>query len=276
MKLPHIEVWANNEAGYSLLDSGNGQKLERIGEAVISRAEPRAWWKKTLPEAEWKRAKTSAEAVLYIAGLKAKIVYAAGSKHIGIFPEQSGQWKFIHDIVSVQTREIKVLNLFGYTGLASLAAAKAGAHVTHVDSSKTSIAWARENQSLSGLNDAPIRWILDDALKFIKREVTRGERYDAIVMDPPSFGRGPQGQVWKVKENLDELLALCRQVLSNDPLFVILNMYSTELSSLSLGNLLNDTMTDFEGTARVGELVLAQENSERMLPLSIFSLWQKN
>lgn len=275
MKEPNIEIWTNDEAAYSLLDSGEGQKLERIGETIISRAEPRAWWKKSLPEAEWKKAKASAEAILDIAGLKAKVNFVAGSKHIGIFPEQSEEWKFIHDAIKAQSREINVLNLFGYTGLASLSAAKAGAKVTHVDSSKTSIAWARENQTLSSLDDAPIRWILDDALKFIKREVARGEHYDAIIMDPPSFGRGPQGQVWKVKENLDELLSLCRQVLSDHPLFVILNMYSTDLSSLSLGNLLGDMMQGTSGTIRVGELALTEETSKRLLPLSIFSLWQK-
>jgi 23S rRNA (cytosine1962-C5)-methyltransferase len=170
-----IEIWTNSESSYTLLDSGNAQKLERINDVVIVRPEPRAWWKPLLPQGKWTETNTEVETVLEIAGLKAKVIYTNGSKHIGMFPEQSEQWKYIFSKIKTQKRDIKVLNLFGYTGLATLAAAKAGAQVTHVDSSKTSIAWARENQTLSGLDDAPIRWILDDALKFVRREVTRGE-----------------------------------------------------------------------------------------------------
>ncbi len=175
-----------------------------------------------------------------------------------------------------------VLNLFGYTGIASLVAASAlsrGASakweggVTHVDASKQAVDWARENQKLSGLENAPIRWIIDDAIKFLKKEIGRGVKYDAIVMDPPSYGKGPKGEVWKIESKLPGLLSACHQILSNQPLFVIFNMYSTELSSISVANLLFDMTKGLGGTIESGELAIKQENSERLLPMSIFALW---
>jgi 23S rRNA (cytosine1962-C5)-methyltransferase len=184
------------------------------------------------------------------------------------------------------TEELNVLNLFGYTGIASLVTASAGlsregspkwgAKVTHVDASKASVDWARENQKLSGLESAPIRWIVDDVVKFAKKEISRGQKYDAIIMDPPSYGKGPKGEVWKIEEQLPALLKTCQQLLSDQPLFIIFNMYSTELSAISVGNLLETITKDLKGSIKVGELAIPQDNTERLLPMSIFALWQSD
>jgi 23S rRNA (cytosine1962-C5)-methyltransferase len=273
-----IKIWTADTGDYRLLDSGNGQRLEEVGGLRIIRAEPRAWWQPSLSQTEWQEAGSLNELngkVIEIGGFKTKIKTLKNSKHIGIFPEQTSEWVWIEKMIKEAGRPINVLNLFGYTGLASLAAARAGAKVTHVDGSRPTIAWAKENQELSGLTDKPIRWILDDARAFVKREVKRGERYDAIILDPPTYGRGPKGEVWKIEEDLPKLLALCKEVLSQDPLFVILNMYSTELSSLSLKNLLSDLTANHNGIVEAGELVLQQESNSRPLPLSIFAIWKK-
>jgi len=293
MESIHIE--ANLPSDYALLDSGNRQKLERVGNIVIARSEPRAWWKPHLPQAEWDKAvavyareekgswETKGESTgglpadftISLGELKARVKFTANSKHIGFFPEQSGQWKWIEEKLKGKEKP-RVLNLFGYTGLASLAAAKAGAEVTHVDASRAAIGWARENQELSGLSEAPIRWILDDAIAYLKREVKRGVKYDGIIMDPPDYGRGPKGEVWKAEREVPALLDLCRQVLSDQPLFMILNMYSTELSSISLANLLTDATQGLEGTVTPQEFALKEEGSGRLLPLSISATWKDN
>jgi len=278
--MKNIKIWAGEMGSYKLLDSGNKKKLEEINGTKIVRAEPRAWWKKSLPEEEWKVSKAEPwkDCVLDIgiADIKAKIKYKNTSKHIGLFPEQFPQWKFINEnLLKIENSKLKILNLFGYTGIASLVAAKSGAKVTHVDASKQSVDWAKENQKLSGLENAPIRWIIDDVVKFIKKEIKRGEKYDAIIMDPPSYGKGPKGEVWKIEEELPELLSACREILSDKPLFVIFNMYSTELSSISVGNLLSDMTKGLSGTIESGELAIKQENLDRLLPMSIFALWQK-
>ena len=287
--------------GYKLLDSGEGEKLEEIngparlasesvaGGTKIIRKEPRAWWKKT-ESRSWNleaggKQRNDFETVLDLGelGVKCKIKFKPNSKHIGIFPEQFPQWKYIaRKIKNYESRikgkdqeKIKILNLFGYTGIASLVAAKTSARVTHVDASKQSVDWAKENQKLSGLEDAPIRWIVDDVLKFLKREIKRGERYDAIIMDPPSYGKGPKGEVWKMEEELPNFLKTCREILSDQPLFIILNMYSTELSSISVANLLSDTTKDLGGSLTCGELAIPQENSDKLLPMSIFAIWER-
>lgn len=291
--MENIKIWAGEVEGYKLLDSGKKQKLEEINGQKIVRAEPRAWWEKTVDSSQYQavreKQKNGFETVLDIGvgGIKAKIKFKESSKHIGIFPEQAGQWKWIEDKLKdlkierlnyseKENKEIKILNLFGYTGIASLVAAKSGAKVTHVDASKQAVDWARENQKLSGLQDAPIRWIIDDVVKFINKEIKRGEKYDAIIMDPPSYGKGPKGEVWKIEEKLPDLLTACREILTDKPLFVIFNMYSTELSSISVANLLADMMKGLGGTIESGELAIKQESSERLLPMSIFALWQKN
>lgn len=278
----NIEVWIGElpKESYKLLDSGEKEKLEEIGEERIVRKEPRAWWQKEFESSKWQGASKELEKIIDIGigSIKAKIKFSENSKHIGIFPEQFPQWEWIEKKVASSqhsvARELNILNLFGYTGIASLAAAQSGAKVTHVDASKPSIDWARENQKLSGLEDAPIRWIVDDVVKFLKRDIKRGERYDAIIMDPPSYGKGPKGEVWKIEEQLPDLLRFCREVLSDQPLFIIFNMYSTELSSLSVANLLADITQGLGGTIESGELAIKQQNSDRLLPLSIFALWQ--
>ena len=294
-----IEIWQKEmpEGAYELLDCGEGEKLEKVGGEIIIRAEPRAWWQKSLNKEEWDKAESiykmngqkgrwmfknreeNKEIDLNLGDIKAKIKFAGSSKHIGLFPEQYSEWIFIEkkikEEIENKNREVNVLNLFGYTGLASLFATKAGAKVTHVDASEVSLEWARENQKLSGLGELPIRWILDDVIKFIKREIKRGTKYDVIIMDPPSFGRGPKGEIWKMEENVEELIDSCGELLSNKPLFVIFNMYSTDLSSLSLSNLLTDLTKEKAGKITSGELVLKQKDSTRILPLSIFSIWER-
>ncbi|KKQ78185.1 MAG: hypothetical protein A3A96_00160 [Candidatus Zambryskibacteria bacterium RIFCSPLOWO2_01_FULL_39_39] len=282
------KIWAGEMEGYKLLDCGDKKKLEEIRGVRIVRAEPRAWWKRELSENEWRNTETVLETIVDIfEGVKAKIKFKSGSKHIGIFPEQISQWQWIAEKLKTENSKpvlsllnglkipnsLNVLNLFGYTGIASLVAARAGARITHVDASKASIDWARENQKLSELEDAPIRWILDDVLKFINKEKRQGKKYDCLIMDPPQFGKGPKGEIWKIEEKLPELLKACREILSDEPLFVIFNMYATELSSLSVANLLRDTTKGLNGRIESGELVIKQENSTRLLPMSIFALW---
>ncbi len=284
-----IEVWVNDPSDYELIDSGDKQKLEKVGNVLMVRSEPRAWWKPTLPQAEWDKAaamytseegqwqfngKVLKDYPINIAGLRVKINFAKTSKHFGVFPEQAKQWEFIRNKIKAAKREVNVLNLFGYTGLATLAAASAGATVTHVDASKTAVTWARENQNLSGLTDAPVRWIVDDVIKYVRREGTRGKKYDAIILDPPAFGRGAQGQVWKIEKDLRDLLELCKNILSDNPLFIFMTTYSIDASSLAVGNLLEDLMAEYKGTITVGEMALTQKSSDKLLPMSIFAVWQ--
>jgi 23S rRNA (cytosine1962-C5)-methyltransferase len=293
--MENIKIWTGEIGEYKLLDCGDRKKLEEIGGVKIERDEPRAWWKPELSKEEWKNTENSLDTVVDIFDeIKAKIKFKNTSKHIGIFPEQAGQWKWIRDRITKyelrstngEKEKLNVLSLFGYTGIASLVAAKAGlsreaqaewgVKVTHVDASKASVDWARENQKLSGLQDAPIRWIVDDVIKFVKKEIRQGKKYDAIIMDPPSYGRGPNGEIWKIEEKIPDLLLACREILSDKPLFVIFNMYSTELSSLSVANLLIDMVKGLDGKIESGELAIKQQNSGRLLPLSIFALWEKN
>lgn len=282
-----IQIWSRGIVGYKLLDSGEREKLEEINGKKIVRKEPRAWWGKSAANSEYQAVSENQKDIfetvldIGIAGVKARVSFKEASKHIGIFPEQAGEWKWISEKITKsksqnQNKKIKVLNLFGYTGVASLVAAASGAEVTHVDSSKQSVEWAKENQKISGMEELPIRWIVDDAVKFLKREINRGEKYDAIIMDPPSYGKGPKGEVWKAETKLVDFLKLCSQVLSDEPQFVILNMYSTELSSLSLSNMLLDMMAIKGGQITPGELAIKQEAESKILPMSIFSIWENN
>ncbi len=298
MTLPEIKVLSSEWKEYALLDTGRRRKLERFGSQIIVREEPKAWWEPALPEADWARAHAVHEQddhwqmapgalrewTMQWRELTLQAKLTDTSKHLGIFPEQSPHWEFIHAQSSnhgkagrpqpVENRP-KLLNLFGYTGVATLAAAAAGFAVTHVDASKPAITWARHNQKLSSLDDAPIRWILDDAVKFVRREIRRGIRYDALALDPPSFGRGPDGEIWKVEIGLPELLALCREALVENPRFVLLTMYNLEASSIMLGNLLGQMMRDVSGPISIGELALAASApGGRLLPLSLWARWE--
>lgn len=285
-----IQVYYDDWPRYELLDSGHRRKLERFGEYIVIREETKAWWQPELPEKEWKKAIAShhgddpgawefhrqvpQEWRLQFEQLTLEARFTATSKHVGVFPEQAAHWRWIAEqIRQAGRREIRVLNLFAYTGVASLIAAAHGAAVTHVDSAKGVVTWARHNQQLSELDDRPIRWIVDDASKFVKREVRRQRQYDAILLDPPSFGRGPKRELWKIEQHLTELLADCRQVLSPEPLFVLLTMYSIDQSSLLIANLLQDMLHGCGGAIEVGELALKPSSSSKALSMSIFGRW---
>jgi len=280
-----------NWTDYELLDSGNGQKLERFGQYTLVRPDPQIIWKQLLPQEEW----TKADAVfkrtttdkgvwedherlpekwLVHYGPLAFWAKLSPFKHTGIFPEQSVHWDWMMKSIKNAKRPISVLNLFAYTGLASLAAASAGANVTHVDASRAAITWAHENQEASKLKDKPIRWILDDVLKFVTREVRRNNKYDAIIMDPPIFGHGASGETWKFHDNFPELLQLCRQLLSKNPLFILVNGYAISASALMLENVLSDMTTGLNGTITVGELALQQKKQTRLLSTGIFGRWE--
>ncbi|HEX8765369.1 MAG TPA: class I SAM-dependent methyltransferase [Candidatus Acidoferrum sp.] len=232
---------------YELLDSGGRKKLERFGEFTLVRPEPQAKWTTALPpkswegadgeflrqsgpRGEWKfRKAIPAQWMLQRKNLRFW-VEPAPSGHLGVFPDQACHWDWIEEVAKRSARPVKALCLFGHTGLASLAAAAAGVEVTHVDASRKAVALARDNQNLSGLRERPIRWIVEDAMTFVKREARRGSRYDALMLDPPRFGRGPDGEIWKLDESLPELLAACGKLLSNSPVFVLMNVYATVLT----------------------------------------------
>ncbi|MBD3305250.1 class I SAM-dependent rRNA methyltransferase, partial [candidate division KSB3 bacterium] len=254
-----IQVVSDGWAEYELLDAGHRRKLERLGPYVMIREETKAWWEPALSDREWQQAvaihageeqgrwdfrnSVPREWQVRFENLTLQARFTATSKHVGVFPEQAAHWHWIAaQLQQAQGRERRVLNLFGYTGIASLVAAAQGSRVTHVDAAKGVVSWARHNQQLSGLEDAPIRWIVDDVSKFVKREIRRNRQYEAILLDPPSFGRGPKREVWKIEQHLVDLLADCRKLLSDAPLFVILTMYSIDQSAILIGNLLQDMM----------------------------------
>lgn len=279
---------------YELLDSGNGWKLERYGKYTLKRPEPEAVWQPALPEKTWNSAaaffRPSPEEngghwetakpvderwIMTYKGLRFWTQLSA-SRHLGVFPEQAGQWDWLSEQIRSANRPLQVLNLFGYTGLATLAAAQAGASVTHVDASRKVIGWARENQELSGLADKSIRWIVDDALKFIQRDARRGTRYEGLILDPPKFGRGPKGEVWEFYKLLPELLQACRQVLSDQPRFILLTAYAVKASSLTLNNAISEVMHGFSGQVEAGEVILQEKSAGRLLSMAIFGRWSSN
>ncbi|OGI95710.1 hypothetical protein A2917_00090 [Candidatus Nomurabacteria bacterium RIFCSPLOWO2_01_FULL_42_17] len=293
-----IKIFCSKEwLDYELLDTGEGEKLERFGPYTFVRPYENAVWKKTLPEAEWKKAdgKFWSSKVGAKAGWKMEkkitekwemeykgIKFFASPtpfRHLGFFPEQASHWDFIEQrIKSAEARlrqKVRFLNLFGYTGVASLFALRAGAEVTHLDASKQSLNWAKENQKLNAeLAEAPMRIIEDDAIKFLERESKRGNKYDAIIMDPPKFGRGPKGEVWKIEEMLPKLLSAVQKVLSDKPLFVILTSYAIDSSSLPLGYALEEMMKGFEGTIEAGELCVLEKSNDRIIPLANTAVWE--
>ncbi len=280
-----LEVLHTPWLDYELIDSGSGRKLERFGEVRLVRDEPKAWWRPATGAEQWERAIASYSGdgtwrmrdrrplrhwKMHLDDITLEAKLTDGSRHVGVFPEQMAHWQWLRD--KLRTRpEARVLNLFGYTGVASLVAAAAGARVTHVDASKPAIAWARQNQVLSGLGTKPVRWLLDDAFKFVSREIRRGKVYDAILLDPPSFGRGPKGEIWKVEQQIVDFLGNLRQLLSAEPLCCILTMYNLEASSIMLENLLEDLFP--AGAVTAGELVLVPTFGCHRLPLSLFARW---
>jgi 23S rRNA (cytosine1962-C5)-methyltransferase len=194
-------------------------------------------------------------------------------RHLGVFPEVASHWDFISDSVRKAKTPPNILNLFGYTGLATLAAAAAGAHATHVDASKKSVGWARENQALSGLSEKPIRWIVEDAVKYVEREARRGVKYDGIILDPPKFGRGPKGEIWEVYKSLPSLLEACRACLSENPLFMIVTVYAVRASAIHVAQVLDEMMKRYKGTTDSGELVTRETGGNRLLSQAVYARW---
>ena len=279
---------------YELLDTGEGEKLERFGKYTFVRPYEDAVWPKSLPSNVWNKAEgrfvTSKEAkksgwdftkkidknfILEYKDIKWNST-PTPFRHLGFFPEQRVHWDFIYENISKANRPIKFLNLFGYTGVASLFALKAGADVTHLDASKQSLNLAKENQKISGLENFPMRLILDDAVKFLEREIKRGNKYDCVIMDPPKFGRGSKGEVWKIESGLPQLLALVRKVVSDRPLFIILTSYANDTSSLSLGYALKDAMKGLEGAVTQGEICIQEKSTEKDISLARSAVWMSN
>ncbi|KAF0111638.1 MAG: hypothetical protein FD147_819 [Chloroflexi bacterium] len=291
--LPALDLLsATSWQDYSLLDSGGGFKLEQFGGARLMRPEPEAVWQPALPESEWKKAdafyKPSPEEngghweyrkklperwVMHYKDLSFWVQTSA-SRHLGVFPEQSCQWDWADTVIKQAIKTPKVLNLFGYTGMASLAAVKSGAVVTHLDASRKVVLWAKDNQALSRLETAPIRWIIDDALKFVQREIRRGAQYDGIILDPPKFGRGPKGEVWEFYKLLPDLLESCRQILSPDALFVQLTAYAVKASAATLYYAINEMMAAYKGYTQAGEIGLTEQSAGRFLSTAIYARWR--
>lgn len=277
---------------YELLDSGDGEKLERYGKYIFRRPDPQALWDKKLSLDKWGRTDASFRRDgqkgdwalkpglperwdIDFGGLRFWI-HPSSFKHTGLFPEQQPNWDWMRDLIQNEKREIQVLNLFGYTGGASLACAQVGAAVTHVDGSKVAIRWGRENAEISGLADKPIRWILDDAREFVRREIKREKKYDGILLDPPAFGHGPNKELWKIEEHLPELLKMCTEILSDKPLFFLINGYASGYSAIAYENNLKDLLSKFGGEFEKGELTIAESQSGRLLPCGIYSRWRSN
>jgi 23S rRNA (cytosine1962-C5)-methyltransferase len=282
------EGWSD----YALLDSGNGEKLERYGPYRIVRPEAQALWTPRKPAHDWDSAdarfvgigdeeadgrwrykkplgetwKMAWDGVPFLGRF-------TSFRHVGVFPEQATHWEWIAKAIAAAGRPAKVLNLFGYTGVASLVAARAGAEVTHIDASKKAIGWARENQALGGFDALKIRWICEDATKFVERELRRGNRYDGIILDPPKFGRGPKGEVWDIFVHLRPMLEACARLLADDPLFLILTAYSIRASFYSIDEVTAEALAGRSGLLESGELVLREQGGGRALSTSLFSRW---
>jgi 23S rRNA (cytosine1962-C5)-methyltransferase len=292
-RIPLIVEWPTTWQDYELIDSGHQQRLERFGGITIVRPEPHALWAPKLSQKEWRRADVYFERHKAQGAeghwraqhpLKEPWVVRYGKlrfearltpfKHTGIFPEQAVHWEWCAGLIQQRRKSVRVLNLFGYTGIATLSAAAAGAKVTHLDASRPAMNWARKNQRLSGLEDKPIRWLIDDAIKFVKREVRRNSKYDAFILDPPAFGRGPKGEIWRFSDSIPELMQYLAQLVSKEPLFVLINAYAIPESATVLHNLLADMMAPHPGQIEAGELALKERDGDRLLSTSIFARWK--
>lgn len=290
--LPELHLLSPTDwQDYELLDTGKGEALERFGPYKLIRPEPQAIWHRTQPATFWDTADavmvpTQSEYGGYwefknaikqpweinYKGLRCEIRLSK-SRHIGVFPEQASQWDWIEEQVKNAGRPLRVINLFGYTGMATAAAARAGAEVTHVDASKHAVAWASHNLDLSGLGGAPVRWLVEDARKYLKREIKRKSFYDGIILDPPKFGRGPSGKVWDYFEDISDLLNQCKRVLSSKPKFICLTSYAIQASALVPHQAVQEIVKDFGGTIQSGELVTVDKSGSHILSHSLYSLW---
>ena len=284
-------MWlADNWKDYEVLDTSNGEKLERWGNYLLVRPDPQVVWNTPHTNPGWKKknghyhrsSKGGGELEFFSLPQQWSIHYGKltfqlkpfSFKHTGLFPEQAANWDWFSNLIQNANRPIKVLNLFAYTGGATLAAAAAGASVTHVDASKGMVAWAKENAASSGLSDAPIRWIVDDCQKFVEREIRRGNHYDAIIMDPPSYGRGPKGEIWKIEDAIHPLVSLCSQLLSDKPLFFLINSYTTGFAASVLTYLLGlEVVSKFGGHVVSDEIGLPVTQSGLVLPCGSSGRW---
>lgn len=283
------DPWEN----YALLNSGHGRKLERYGKVIVDRPEPQALWSPSLPDAEWNKAharftntgaedgdsgkweiKSKTPEVWNVSWKDITMVCRLMSfRHMGLFPEQLTHWDWVNKQVANSSAQLNILNLFAYTGAATLAAASAGAQVTHLDASKKAIQWAKENQVASSMDDKPIRWICDDAKAFVARELRRDRKYDGIIMDPPKFGRGPDGEKWQLEDDLVDFMKSCAALLSDTPKFMIITAYAMRLSSVSLAAIMEDVTRHLGGKVEFGELLIKQEHGNRYLSTSLYARW---
>lgn len=286
---------ADDWTEYALLDSGSGLKYERFGTQRVIRPDPQAFWTPATPPESWKaEAKFDAKAGDDDRGNWQILSPTAADKwtmrwneltfharrtpfrHLGIFQEHSVHWRFAQEKIRQANRPVKVLNLFGYTGMASLACASAGAEVVHLDASPKSNGYGKENQTLSNLDGRTIRWIADDAMKFIAREQRRGNTYDGIILDPPKFGRGPKNETWRFEEDFPALMDGVYALLSPDPLFMVVTAYAMRLSYLAVAQTVADRVQDLGGLLETGEMAIPQQDSERLLPTALYARWSKS
>lgn len=285
-------MWiANNWKDYEVLDTSGGEKLERWGKYLLVRPDPQVIWNTPHEHPGWKKknghyhrsSKGGGEWEFINLPDEWSISYKEltfhlkpfNFKHTGLFPEQAVNWDWFSDLIAHAGRPVKVLNLFAYTGGATVSAAKAGAQVTHVDASKGMVSWAKENAAASGLADAPIRWLVDDCTKFVEREIRRGNHYDGIIMDPPSYGRGPKGEIWKIEENIFPFVELTAKLLSDKPLFFLINSYTTGLQPAVLSYMLNLTVKkQFGGKVAAEEIGLPVSGTGLVLPCGASGRWQ--
>jgi 23S rRNA (cytosine1962-C5)-methyltransferase len=286
---------SNKWTDYEIIDASNGEKLERWGNTYLLRPDPQIVWdngnliekykdkihavyyRSNKGGGHWENLKKFNPVWQVKYGELVFNIKQMGFKHTGLFPEQAYNWDFMMDKIKKEKREVKVLNLFAYTGGASCACLKAGAHVTHVDSSRGMIDWCKENVKSCGMIDRPIRFLVDDVVKFVKREIRRGNKYDAIIMDPPSYGRGANGEVWNIEKDLNELVCLCTEILSDNPLFFLINSYTTGLSPTVLKNLLTITVDKKKkGVVTCGEIGLPIKENNLVLPCGIYGRWESN
>lgn len=278
---------------YELIDCSEGERLERWGDIVLIRPDPQVIWKTNKKHPLWKKAnaryhrsnsgggqwetytKIPAEWNVNYNDLTFHIK-TMGFKHTGLFPEQAVNWDYMTDIIKNAGRPVKVLNLFAYTGGATIACLKAGASVTHVDASKGMVQWARENAQLSGVADKPVRWLVDDCIKFVQREIRRGNKYDIIIMDPPSYGRGPGGEIWKLEDEVYNFVSLCKEIVSENALAMFINSYTTGLAPSVMQYILGSIMVpEFGGTVSSDEIGLPVTSSKMVLPCGATAIWQK-
>lgn len=282
---------ANNWEEYEILDMSDGEKLERWGNIILIRPDPQIIWKEKSYKDRWKmadarynRSNTGGGNWEYNKNISSnwKVKYKnlvfnikpMGFKHTGLFPEQAVNWDWMIEKIKLEKREIKVLNLFAYTGGATVACLSAGASVCHVDSSKGMVAWAKENVNSSGLGEKQVRFIIDDVVKFVQREIRRESKYDAIIMDPPSYGRGKNGEVWQFENDISDLIELCSKVLSDNPIFFLINSYTTGISPKVLENILTLKLRTTKGKFSSGEIGLPMKDSNLVLPCGIYSKWE--